>query len=948
MSDKTLNIKFDRHGLGDCVHFAYAVQLYRARGYSVTVQVEENKKFLWQVSGVNIVQGGDLPDHSYHYPAGFDDLNAPDYSANKVAFGLRNSVMPSLDELGLTEQTAWDELCNVRLSAHEHIPQEAHDEAEKFIEGLPHPIIAIHSRGTNWHERKSIPTEIAFDVILKLLDQTGGSVVVLDFDRRAPMVGDERCKGIKPSWGHIGVDRLCALYDRIDLLIGVDSGPFHVAAMTPVKALGVFRTLHPNRVCLPNPNAVYLASDRYEEHWQSRRDRWNIVTYHGEEPTADDIVEKAIMMINGHSSVQSIDSALQEFCGVYSYDRVGHDLREMELLPDGSIAKGRADCEERWTVRFNGSIPQIAISGRKGLICICSQASDGVFRGRWTKYEQMPIELKFVSRLQCQTTVIQPKDITINVDQGPFVNGIGDAILLTWIASQNVRLFSSQGGKRDALSVLGVTSDVQVGVVVNSSETYSQEQLNQGVIPRLMAVCRTLGIEYRPVRPSVNISSAAVEFAKDYWGNGSVPRILLCPEANDPTRLWPHWDQLQYLLPASCNVKVLRSSDVDGSWAKTAAIMQQASIVVAVDSAPAHMAASVGSTTIVLLGPVSASAYAHAENVTGLAVDASCQSCVGCSYSPPFEEACKQGCSALRKLSPEVVADAVLKKLQPIPVGKPLLYETYAQLAARVRDWCQELPEFVAVAGAPRAGMIVAGMIAAERNIHLVTLDEIREGKTPWKQSLRRNCPAKGDGIVLVVDDTVDTGGHAKDLRASLPEFCRLGVVYAVEKGRQFVDYAACTVTVDHVFEWNWGHHWYCSESLFDMDGVLCEDWRHTSEDGPLTDEYQRHLQDAKLTLKPSFPIGEIVTGRLEKYRERTVAWLAKNGVQYKTLTMHPAASAGGRGAVAEWKAEIFKQRPNARMFIESCSHQAQIIARITARPVLSWPENKILNGAVI
>ncbi len=397
MSDKTLNIKFDRHGLGDCVHFAYAVQLYRSRGYDVTVQVEENKKFLWQVSGVNVVQGGGLPDHSYHYPAGFENLNEMDCLTNKVAFGLRNNVMPSLGELGLTEQAAWDELCNVRLSAHEHIPQEAHDEAERFLEGLPRPIIAIHSRGTNWHERKSIPTEVAFDVILKLMEQTGGSVIVLDFDRRAPMVGDERCKGIKPSWGHISVDRLCALYERIDLMIGVDSGPFHVAAMTGVKALGVFRSLHPTRVCLPNPNAVYLVSEKHREQMQSRSDRWTTDFYQADEPTADEIVLSAVTMLQRPQPI--IEGQIMNICkdsvvGKYTYRRVGHDERVMELLPDGKIGQGSADCERVWKLDQTSSGELLTIIGiHGGPTCHLSPSEDGVFRGRWLNFEKMPIEL---------------------------------------------------------------------------------------------------------------------------------------------------------------------------------------------------------------------------------------------------------------------------------------------------------------------------------------------------------------------------------------------------------------------------------------------------------------------------------------------------------------------------------------------------------------------------
>jgi len=382
-----LKIKFDRHGLGDVVHFAHAVQLYKSRGYDVTVQVEENKKFLWQVAGVTIVQGGDLPDHSYHYPAHFEDLNAPDSATNKVAFGLRHDVMPKLE---LTEDEAWDELCSVRLSAHDHIPPEAHAEAAAFLEGLPRPIICLHSRGTNWHERKSIPTEVAFDLILKLLDQTGGSVVVLDYDRRAPMVGDERCKGIKPSWGHIPVERLCALLERTDLLIGIDSGPFHVAALTGTKSLGVFRSLHPNRVCLPNPNAVYLVSDQYAEHWEARRDKWNLAMYTGAEPSADDIAENAVSLLNCDQASKAVtmNSDRENFAGRYQYYRVGHDRRFMRLESDGTISEGAEGCEQRWSV----SGDTISISGKDGVICRCT--FDGkIYKGRWTQFEKMPIEL---------------------------------------------------------------------------------------------------------------------------------------------------------------------------------------------------------------------------------------------------------------------------------------------------------------------------------------------------------------------------------------------------------------------------------------------------------------------------------------------------------------------------------------------------------------------------
>lgn len=410
-----LNIKFDRHGLGDCVHFAHALQLYKSRGFDVTVQAEENKLFVWKVAGVNIVQGGGLPDHPYIYPAGFDDLDAADHERNKVAFGLRHDVMPRLEALGLSQEQVWDELCAVRLAAHDHIPPEAHAEAERFLEGLPRPIICFHSRGTNWHERKSLPTDVAFDVILKLLEQTGGSVIVLDFDHRAPMVGHERCKGIKPNWGHIGIDRLCALYERSDLMIGVDSGPLHVASFTNIKTLGVFRSLHPNRVCLPNPNAVYLVSDR---HWQALSDRgprWRYAQYFGEQPTADDVVSEATLLLKGSPHMTQHDKLLERFAGRYIYNRVGHDHRPMELMPNGTIGDGRQGCEQQWSASTENGVAVITISGKDGVICHCRCCNDGVFRGAWIKFERMPIELAPLKRTDALTPVkaVAPlKDVT--------------------------------------------------------------------------------------------------------------------------------------------------------------------------------------------------------------------------------------------------------------------------------------------------------------------------------------------------------------------------------------------------------------------------------------------------------------------------------------------------------------------------------------------------------
>jgi orotate phosphoribosyltransferase len=298
-------------------------------------------------------------------------------------------------------------------------------------------------------------------------------------------------------------------------------------------------------------------------------------------------------------------------------------------------------------------------------------------------------------------------------------------------------------------------------------------------------------------------------------------------------------------------------------------------------------------------------------------------------------------------------------------MSKPLMFRTYAQLAQDIREWSRRLPEdIIAVAGSGRSGMIVASMLMAERNIHLLSTDELLSGSKPWLSSKRRACHAKfakDGGRILVVDDTVCGGGQIQTERQRLGRESRemtgdvvpiqYAVVYAMEQSKHIVDHYFLNVgDIDHVFEWNWHHHWFLENTLVDMDGVLCEDWPFTYETGDKADEYMRHLETTKPLMKPSFEIGEIVTGRLEKYRPQTEAWLAKHGIRYKSLNMCPCNTPEQRdlnGGSATRKARVYMDRPNAMMFAESCQHQAEVIAKITGRPVLSYQEMKFYNGAL-
>lgn len=291
-------------------------------------------------------------------------------------------------------------------------------------------------------------------------------------------------------------------------------------------------------------------------------------------------------------------------------------------------------------------------------------------------------------------------------------------------------------------------------------------------------------------------------------------------------------------------------------------------------------------------------------------------------------------------------------------MSKPLMFRSYAKLAQDVRKWSMQLPQdIVAVAGSGRSGMLVASVLGLERNVHTLSTDELEQGCRPWEDEKRRGCPAKANGgVVLVVDDTICSGEHMKQEKAvigdSICEYeVKYAAVYAMQQSIDKVDYYFLNVgDTDHLFEWNWHHHWFLKDCLLDMDGVLCEDWPYTSEEGLLEEKYIRHFSTVRPLMKPSFEIGAIVTGRLEKYRPQTVKWLEENGIRYKNLIMNPAANPSERllnGGPARWKADVYKRHRDAILFVESCPHQAAIIAGSTHRPVLSYPEMKFYNGAM-
>jgi uncharacterized HAD superfamily protein len=279
-------------------------------------------------------------------------------------------------------------------------------------------------------------------------------------------------------------------------------------------------------------------------------------------------------------------------------------------------------------------------------------------------------------------------------------------------------------------------------------------------------------------------------------------------------------------------------------------------------------------------------------------------------------------------------------------------FKSYEDFHRDIAAWEQQLPQFDAVCGVPRSGLIPASYIATRRNIRMVDLCRLlQDPKGIIERSPLRNVnpvmryeKSFGNRLLVVDDTSSDDSVTMSHLREVLGGFnhgldITFAAVYRASESSK-VDCCYDTIPQPRMFGWNWFRHWNLRQSMLDFDGVLCEDWKHRPEQTE-DPEFLEHVTNAKPLYIPDVPVQAIVTSRLEQYREESEAWLKRHGVQYNALVMHPAKTPEARRAVgdhAERKAMAYAKgykSKNTILFVESDERQAAKIAAITKKPVL-------------
>lgn len=287
-------------------------------------------------------------------------------------------------------------------------------------------------------------------------------------------------------------------------------------------------------------------------------------------------------------------------------------------------------------------------------------------------------------------------------------------------------------------------------------------------------------------------------------------------------------------------------------------------------------------------------------------------------------------------------------------------YRSIADLSQSIANGAWKVPGDVdLIVGIPRSGLLAGSMLALHLNKPIVDFDAYLNRSKPRIGRTSKHTLASRDKAVrkvLIVDDTIDTGSSMARMReevaaANLDDEVLFCAIYGTEKRHDGVDIVFERVTTPRMFEWNMMRHKRIGDACFDIDGVLCHDPEPTDNDDGA--RYEIFVAGARPLYIPKLPVAHVVTSRLERYRPQTEAWLKQKGIEYGRLWMIDLPTAEERRrlkAHAPFKARVYREC-GASLFIESEDRQAEEIARLSERPVLSiegqrivWPDNPVAN----
>lgn len=300
---------------------------------------------------------------------------------------------------------------------------------------------------------------------------------------------------------------------------------------------------------------------------------------------------------------------------------------------------------------------------------------------------------------------------------------------------------------------------------------------------------------------------------------------------------------------------------------------------------------------------------------------------------PPSWQWCQSATSEERKAYKERSDLGLQTKRRRSPSGKiitldALINTTKAKLIPQLKKY-----NISGIVGVPRSGLITASIIAVELNLPLYSFNGkelvLLSSFSEYGGCRMEHFNQSGD-CLLFIDDTSSSGFAAKNIKELFPESI-FAVTYSTPVGTKHVDHYGEILENPHILEWNFFNSLHVQHALFDIDGIFCKNVPiEILNDEEKEIAWLETVEPYLERIPKLFKAKALVTGRLERYRDVTEAWLKRHGFNYNKLIMFPTEREEERNlkhhfVVGQYKGEIAKKM-FAKFFVESEMPEAKII----------------------
>jgi hypothetical protein len=266
--------------------------------------------------------------------------------------------------------------------------------------------------------------------------------------------------------------------------------------------------------------------------------------------------------------------------------------------------------------------------------------------------------------------------------------GMGDLVVGLWVAEGarkvGEKIAFLECSRADIVRAFGfetVSEPSEDCMSLGSGTNTYNEELQTAVLdqsPRPVRWQKTVGWEFEPSRPKLgSLPDEAMGWAEAMAGPN--PSIVVAPRSHYDSRTMPLQKWLRVVW--SLHKEGIRTVAIDGSkehvqafpfyafgfgWWHILALLAEANVVAGNDSGIAHLSGTIGTPTVVPMGPTHPDiVFGHCYDVLSPVQQKSVE-CAGCHFSVEkgYQLACDHGCEALQSLPWQRVRDAIMQSVE--------------------------------------------------------------------------------------------------------------------------------------------------------------------------------------------------------------------------------------------------------------------------------------------